>query len=855
MKQKIISLLTAAVMLVPVTGIMPITANSENAPIELGAFVQMGTYDINEDGIAEPIKWRCVAFEKVTGTDENGNPIIDSTQTSRQYRDGYLPLMIADNSICEKVFDAGGNNISGSHSRSENRISHGSNYWADSNIRDWLNSSASAGNITWTCGNQPPYADEAGFLSNFTAEEKAVINTVTQKSILTTYDKDVEGATGSEKHIYNDSVSEVVQNYSKAYSEMVTDTMFLLDVQQVKNIYDNLGDYYEPYYYPIYYWLRTPNANTDYLARIAFSSGKVNEYLVESGKVGVRPAFYLNTSAVLYGEGARYYPYTVVPTHTHYMTKEYNYENAVTFDKKLTCDGGSLYIDGKVVEPVINSGSSCIDLPDGNYYLAENVSIDECIEIKGNVNLCLNDKTLNMGENGITVSGTFNLSDCGEDGTLTSSYHTGFEESGLITVNADGVFSLYRGKVINTSDKKYSYKQTIAAVEGMAKLYGGEVIAADDNAVYFGSQAENVTLSGAPKIKGSAGKADIYLRNNRSERLITIDSVLTNTEPYRISGIRNDVFTSGWNKYMSERNADDYFVSAKNGKFINKNEKSELELCDYKITGQVSGSNDYTVNANGTPVSYVWYPATVTVSEVTDENAKVYEYNAQISAYDSESGWKGVPDVYKNMAYFKVKLSKDDILKVKPAAPLNEFSSVSLTNVATDDFQDICNANPNGEYVFNVETDGEYFLSITGVEKMTFPTVTATTIKTVLGDAVEGQTTNKFTGGKGSYLCAVTYADGTVLRSDVVQTENVKVDCSIKYENGKAVITVPEDGKYGVVFASYDNGILVSISARDIQLTKGENIIPPDGGFTPSGSVRLMLWSSLEGMKPFCMSE
>lgn len=853
MKQKIVSLLTAAVMLVPVTVIMPITANAENTPIELGEFVQMGTYDINEDGMAEPIKWRCVAFEKVTGTDENGNPIIDSTQTSMKYREGYLPLMIADNSICEKVFDAGGDNTDSSHGRSESRPSRGSNYWADSNIRDWLNSSDTAGNIVWTCGNQPPYADEAGFLSNFTAEEKAVINTVTQKSILTTYDKDTEGATGSERHTYNNSVSDVVQNYSKAYSEQVTDTMFLLDVQQVKNVYDNVGDYYEPYYHPIYYWLRTPNANHDYLARIASLSGEVNEHLVEVGKAGVRPAFYLNPSAVLYGEGSRYYPYTVVPTHTHYMTAEYNYENAVTFDKELTGADGRLYIDGNAIEPVEESGSSCLELPDGNYYLAENVFIDKSIEIKGNVNLCLNGKTLDMGESGITVSGTFNLSDCGESGTLTSSYHTGFIESGLVTVNENGVFSLYRGKVINTSDKKYSYKQTIAVIEGNIKLYGGEAVSADDNAVYFGSQAENVILSGAPKIKGASDKADIYLRNSGSEKLIAIDAPLTNTEPYRIKALRNDVFTIGWNKHMSERNVNNYFVSTEKGKFINKNDNSELELCDYAITEQVSDSNGYTVTANGTPVSYVWYPAAVTVSEVTDKNAEAYEHNSQISAYDSENGWSGINDV--NMNYFKISLSEGDILKVKPASPLDEFSMVSLTNVVTEEFQDVCNANSDGEYVFTAEADGEYFLSIAGVKTMTFPTVTATTIKTVLGSAVEGQTTNKFTGGKGSYLCEVTYEDGTVLRSDVIQTESVEYDYSIKYENGQAVVTVPEDGTYAVVFASYDGGRLVSISARDISLIKGENTVSPDGGFTPLGAVRLMLWNSLEGMKPLDMSK
>lgn len=855
MKQKIISLLTATVILVPVTGTSSITANAENAPIELGEFVQMGTYDINEDGIAEPIKWRCVAFEKVTGTDENGNPIIDSTQTSITYREGYLPLMIADNSICEKVFDAGGDNISSSHGRSENRAAQGSNYWADSNIRDWLNSSDTAENITWTCKNQPPYADEAGFLSNFTAEEKAVMNTVTQKSILTTFDKDIEGAAGSESHIYNNSVSDVVQNYSKAYSEQVTDTMFLLDVQQVKNVYDNLGDYYEPYYHPIYYWLRTPNANHDYLARVAFLSGEVNEYLVGSDKVGVRPAFYLNPSAVLYGEGSRYYPYTVVPTHTHYMTAEYNYENAVTFDRKLTGADGRLYIDGEVVEPVTEADFSYINLPDGNYYLEDNVSIDECIKINGNVNLCLNGKTFNMGEKGITVSGTFNLCDCGEYGIVTSSYHVGFAESGLITVNENGVFSLYRGKVANTSDEKYSYKQTVAAVGGTVKLCGGEVFAADDNAVYFGSQAENIVLSGTPKIKGSGGNADIYLSNNSGERLITIGAPLTNTEPYRIKALRNDVFTSGWSKHMAESNTDDYFVSAEKGKFINKNENSELELCDYAITGQVSDANGYTVTANGAPISYVWYPATVTIAEVTDKNASVYEHNSQTSAYDSENGWNGVFDVNKNKSYFKISLSEGDILKVKPAEPLNEFSFVSLTNMATEAFQDVCDVNSNGEYVFTVKADGEYVLSVAGAETMNFPAVTATAIKTDLGDAVAGQTTNKFTGGKGSYLCEITYSDGTVLRSDVIQTESAENDYSIRYENGKAVVTVPENDTYAVIFASYDGGRLASISARDIYLSKGENTISPDSGFTPLGTVRLMLWNGLEGMKPLDMSK
>lgn len=858
MKRKSISILIVLVMLTSLSIGFTILAKAENVPIKLGEYIQAGTYDINEDGIAEPILWRCVAFEKVTGTDTNGNPITDSTQTAIEYQDGYLPLMIADTSICKKLYDMSGSDTNGSHGRSEKRPSHGSNYWADSNIRDWLNSSASAGNVDYTCGNKPLYSDEAGFLSNFTTEEKAVMNTVTQKSILTNYDKDVAGSSGSETHTYKNSVSEVVQNYKRAYSEQVTDTMFLLDVQQVNNVYYNFGDYYEPYGHTLYYWLRTPAANLDYLTRIAFLSGEVNEYMVESSNVGVRPAFYLNPSAVLYGEGSRYYPYMVIPTHTHYMSAEYNYEKAVTFDKELTCSDSKLYIDGVVVEPKTESGSVFIDLPPGNYYLAENVAIDNCIKIRENVNLCLNGKTLDMGESGIEVigeTGIFRLCDCGEDGIILSAYHDGNSDSALLTVRERGVFSLYRGKVSNTSDRQYSYKQTVSAVDGTINLYGGEITAVDDNAVYFGNHAIGITLSGAPKIKGSGNKTDIYLRNDGEERLFTIDAPLTNTVPYRIGATRKDVFTDGWNKHMAMKRISDYFVSNEKGKFIDKNENGELEIYEYAVTEQPSEANGYTVTVNGSPVSYVWYPATVTTEEVTEQNASAYERGNQISHYDSASGWHGVHDENGNKSYFKIHLSEGNIIKVKPSAPLEEFSMVSLTDTVNRNFQDVCNANSEGEYVFTAEADSEYVLSVDGPKLMEFPNVTATTIKTVLGRASDGQTMNKFTGGSGSYMCEITYADGTVLKSDII--EAVEYDYSIKYEDGKAVVTVPEDGTYTVIFASYDGlGRLLNVSAEEKILKRGENEpIEPKIDFNKDITVKAMLWNNLECMKPLCVSK
>ncbi|MBQ6570470.1 MAG: hypothetical protein IJL87_09470 [Clostridia bacterium] len=101
-----------------------------------------------------------------------------------------------------KRFDASGTNTSGSHGRGcedgKERKQDGSNYWGDSNIRDWLNSGASAGTVVWSCGNPPDkqhvskgynaYDQEAGFLNGLTANEKSAIKTVPQNSFWTVMD-------------------------------------------------------------------------------------------------------------------------------------------------------------------------------------------------------------------------------------------------------------------------------------------------------------------------------------------------------------------------------------------------------------------------------------------------------------------------------------------------------------------------------------------------------------------------------------------------------------------------------------------------------------------------------------------
>lgn len=305
--------------------------------IQIGEYVQMGSY------CGEPILWRCVDI------DENG------------------PLMLSDKILCLKAFDAKGDNTVGSHIRDVGRKNSGSNYWADSSLRSWLNSDASAGNVNWLCGNPPDndhveygnaYNQEAGFLSNFTRSERDAMKTVSQKSLLSWPETDKGMATvgtapyasdyDSNLHmLVGKPIFDILKNYDAAYAEYVTDTMFLLDVKQIDAINDNyeiLGsgtltgkptkecvETSECENKSIlsglhtangwFYWLRSPDSgfhgharNTNNYVYLVSPDGFYYGYnAAAAGEVGVRPAFYLNSSAasIQSGKGTEVNPYTV----------------------------------------------------------------------------------------------------------------------------------------------------------------------------------------------------------------------------------------------------------------------------------------------------------------------------------------------------------------------------------------------------------------------------------------------------------------------------------------------------------------------------------------------------------------
>lgn len=270
--KRILSWVIAFVLLavsVPVTGaaLEPDTGGAELESItadkiQVGDYIELGSYN------GKTIKWRCIGYGSPTNPQRYSNAQNDYI-TDWDYvmyesdaASGEVPLFLADEVICDKAFDAAGadgNTKQSSHSLRTESAQYGSNLWSDSNIRDWLNSDAPAGEVEWTCGNPPdaehiacpegeensPYDNEAGFLTNFTSEEQRVMMTVRQKQILGKPDADWRDNTkqyGYDR--FNDTKTENISissfpsdEYNRCYYRLSMDTMFLLDIKQADRIH------------------------------------------------------------------------------------------------------------------------------------------------------------------------------------------------------------------------------------------------------------------------------------------------------------------------------------------------------------------------------------------------------------------------------------------------------------------------------------------------------------------------------------------------------------------------------------------------------------------------------------------
>ena len=250
---------------------------------------------------------------KDTGTTYYGKPI---QWTIMQHGHSGDPAgstaLVTSNIITIKCFDA----MEAGNSNSDRR-SYGNNRYAVSNIRQWLNSDAAAGKWysaqhsadaaptnanVWSNYNE--YDQEAGFLANFSAKMKTALLTVTKTIAKNTVTDGGGSETVSDK-IFLLSTTEVgLANennvtegskytlFSDNNSRLAYPTAEAVSRSEYTNSSLNANSSW-------YWWLRSPYAGSSNSARVVYTDGSLSSNFAYNGRIGVRPACAISSSALV----------------------------------------------------------------------------------------------------------------------------------------------------------------------------------------------------------------------------------------------------------------------------------------------------------------------------------------------------------------------------------------------------------------------------------------------------------------------------------------------------------------------------------------------------------------------------
>lgn len=309
---------------------------------------------------------------KDTSTAYNGKAIVWQIGGHNHYAAGQT-VLVSEKIITLKAFDA----IEASNTDSNRKVA-GNNRYSVSNLRQWLNSNASAWYAAQHSADAPPsnanvwsnnneYDAEAGFLTNFSANlRNALIATS-----LTTAKNTVTDGGGSE--VVSDKVfllsnTEVGLANENSVVEGKLLAMFSNDASRVayptteavtKSEYKDTTNLVASK--PWYYWLRSPNAGSSFLARYVYSSGALSYNSAYYGYNGVRPALNLSSDILVSdttdADGAYTIVWNAAPVPT--ITTENNktlYENDT-----IVIDGNAIDSDNGdvvIVKASINGGTA-----------------------------------------------------------------------------------------------------------------------------------------------------------------------------------------------------------------------------------------------------------------------------------------------------------------------------------------------------------------------------------------------------------------------------------------------------------------------------------------------------------------
>ena len=200
----------------------------------------------------------------------------------------------------------------------------------------------------------------------------------------------------------------------------------------------------------------------------------------------------------------------------------------------------------------------CCALSKGTYYLATDLVLEApsntqvgCIQIMGNVTLCLNGHTITVKANReafkitksvSTPSSTLTLTDCQGGGKIT--HDPSFLGNG-VSLHQSCNFIMYGGSITGNSAARsgggvcvYGTMTVSGSVRITGNVNGGSK---GDDGIYAGGTASNVCLIG--------------------RTTITIDGPLAEGSRIGVSLYSSRVFTSGWSTNMSGKTFSSYFTA------------------------------------------------------------------------------------------------------------------------------------------------------------------------------------------------------------------------------------------------------------------------------------------------------
>lgn len=264
-----------------------------------------------------------------------------------------------------------------------------------------------------------------------------------------------------------------------------------------------------------------------------------------------------------------------------------------------TCEDAQHAVTGEWISVTDEAG--LVAMENGkSYYLANDITLENQLEISNEINLCLNGHSI-VNDAGDTIyikdNSIFSVVDCKGNGkikntgsgsaiktnvfgmNMTFNFYSGTIESatGCAYYCGDAgencVLNQYGGKITSNAN------QTVVIMDGKGKynLFGGSVENTKPNywAVYVAGDETALSISGSVSLN-----KPIWVNNP----IVIAGEIEKPGSAYaiRYTGESGSdvaaVFTSGWNTYMSSADESEYFVAYKDNYTVVKNAEGELEL-------------------------------------------------------------------------------------------------------------------------------------------------------------------------------------------------------------------------------------------------------------------------------------